>query len=96
MLKCPSCGRQVKVLWGTFPCPWCGEKLRWYLGLSLLECSLLGVGLLFVLFLIAFWVWPVEYAPWLGGVLVLLVAFPLGLFFFIRLWKWLRGIAPHV
>ena len=85
MLKCPCCGRQIKVLRGTFPCQWCGEKLHWDLGLSLLECSLLGVMLLFVPFLIAFWAWPVEDAPWLGGLLCLLFAAPIGaVFIFVK------------
>lgn len=86
MLRCPSCRRQIKVHWGTFPCPWCREKLRWDLGLCLVECSLLGVLLIFVPFLIAFWVWPGENAPWLGGLLALILEVPIiAVFIFVRI-----------
>jgi hypothetical protein len=86
MLKCPCCKRQIKVIWGTFPCPWCGEKLHWDLGLTLLECSILGVLIFVVPSVIAFWLWPVDYAPWLAPLLVLLLDFPISfVFIFVRL-----------
>jgi hypothetical protein len=62
------------------------EKLRWDWGLTLVERSLLGVIEWVVPFLIAFWMWPVDYAPLLGGVLALLLAVPISfVYFFIRI-----------
>ena len=85
MLKSPSCRRQIKVLWGTFLCRWCGEKLHWDLGLFLVECSLLGVIALFVPCLIAWWVLPGEDAPRLAGLLALLLEVPIcAVFIFVR------------
>jgi membrane associated rhomboid family serine protease len=87
MPKCPSCGREIKVLWGTFTCPWCREKIRWYLGRSLLECSLAGTVLLFLfLYVLASWALPVE-QPLLSWVLGLLGLITTVLFYFVLLWK---------
>jgi hypothetical protein len=60
---------------------WCGEKLRWDLGFSLLECALLGILIMWLPFVIAFWVWPTDYAPWLGGLLVLILEIPITVVF---------------
>ena len=76
MLKCPVCARHIKVQQGSFVCPWCKAKLRWGKA-GVLEWSIVGVILMWVPFLIAFWLFPVEYAPWLGGLLVGLLVVPL-------------------
>jgi hypothetical protein len=85
MLRCPSCRRQIKVHWGTFPCQWCREKLHWDLGLAVVECSLLGVLLFVVPFLIALRLEPGEDAPLLAGLLALILEVPiLTVFIFVR------------
>ncbi len=85
MLKCPVCARHIKVQQGSFVCPWCKAKLRWP-ETSLLEWVVLGIVLMWAPFLIAFRLWPVEYAPWLGGLLALVLAIPIS-----ALWGFLRG-----
>jgi len=81
MVMCPACGRRVRYLdlrRPRFACPWCKESLSWSWGLSRLECSFLGVLLIFGPFVIAFWLWPGERAPLAGGLLSLLLAAPIG------------------
>ena len=80
MPSCPACGRQIRkgdLHYGSLACPWCKEKLRWPRA-SRLELSILGVVAIFVPFLVADWLGPRDYAPLLGGVLVLLLAAPIG------------------
>jgi hypothetical protein len=79
MFKCPVCGGRVRRLdlrRQSFSCPWCKEKLCWSDGFSRLEFSIFGAVLVFGPFVIAAWLWPGENAPWLGGVLCLVLAFP--------------------
>lgn len=85
MLRCPACGRQIRVICGTFPCLWCGEKLRWDSGFTVAACVLLGIMLFLVPNLIAFWMWPADKACWLGPLLVFVLCVPITLVFgFIR------------
>lgn len=62
MLRCQACRRPIRPEWGSFPCRCCGQKLRWDLGLSLVEYSLLGFTILLFPFVLAFWLWSTVYS----------------------------------
>jgi hypothetical protein len=85
MLRCPVCRREIRVISGTFPCEWCGEKLSWELGLTYPECCLLGFLIFFIPYGIAVLKWPSK--PWLWLLIVLLLDIPLTvLFIWVRIW----------
>jgi hypothetical protein len=79
MLRCPACKRELKVIRGTFPCPWCGVKLQWDWGITFPECCLLGFLTFFIPYGMAVMTWPEK--PWFGPLIVWALEIPMTVVF---------------